>query len=188
MIVASSFLPRMLRTRTRTIFANGSVLGAVIAPAASTFSPQATIDVTACNGSLTFTRGKRSRAGGEMQQKQKIVNMLSLISPRRKQPRRIKMSYEDLLRHRTVHRAWQLVVRTKREERRLELQKQYYKMKHACDELRKASHVLYESAMEKLSPIRFPMEYRIPTLTPPRRIWDATWKPPAEEKKRRRTV
>ncbi|KAK9373609.1 mitochondrial 54S ribosomal protein mL40 [Lipomyces chichibuensis] len=188
MILANSFLPRMLRTRTRTLFANGSVLGAANAPVASIFSPQAILDVMTYNGSLTLSRGKRSRAGGELQQKHKIVNMLSLISPRRKQPRRIKLSYEDLLRHRTVHRAWQLIVRTKRAERGLELQKQYYKMKHACDELRKTSHVLYESAMEKPSPIRFPLEYRIPTLTPPRRIWDATWKPPAEEKKRRRTV
>jgi hypothetical protein len=76
MIFASSFLPRTLRTRTRTIFANGSVLGAVNAPAASTFSPQAAIDVMACNGSLTFTRGKRSRAGGELQQKQKIGKLV----------------------------------------------------------------------------------------------------------------
>ncbi|KAK9237670.1 mitochondrial ribosomal protein L28-domain-containing protein [Lipomyces kononenkoae] len=185
MILAQGFLRHILRPRTPSLFANSSVLGDASVLAPSTFSQQTSIDVKTGNGTLMFTRGKRSRGGGETQQKHKMVNMLSLISPRQKQPRRIKLSYEDSLRHRTVHRAWQLVVRTKREERRLELQKQYYKIKHACDELRKTSQVLYESAMEKPSPIRFPMEYRIPTVTPPRRIWDATWKPPAEEKKRR---
>ncbi|KAK9371260.1 mitochondrial ribosomal protein L28-domain-containing protein [Lipomyces kononenkoae] len=186
MIVAQGFFRHILRPRTPSIFANSSGFGdASSAFAPSTTVPQTTIDVKNCTGTLMFTRGKRSRGGGETQQKQKMVNMLSLISPRRKQPRRIKLSYEDLLRHRTVHRAWQLVVRTKRQERRLELQKQYFKMKHACDELRKTSQILYQSAMEKPSPIRFPMEYRIPTVTPPRRIWNATWKPPAEEKKRK---
>ncbi|KAK9319409.1 mitochondrial ribosomal protein L28-domain-containing protein [Lipomyces orientalis] len=188
MIVSNNFLPRFLRKQTQLLFENGSILRMANVTGPSTFSPRSTVDMKSANGSLTFTRGKRSRGGGELQQKQKMVNMLSLISPRRKQPQRIKMAYEDLLRHRTVHRAWQLVVRTKRVERRLELQKQYYKMKHACDELRKASQFLYESAMERPSSIRFPMEYRIPTLSPPRRIWDATWRSPVEEKQRRRTA
>ncbi|KAK9467733.1 mitochondrial ribosomal protein L28-domain-containing protein [Lipomyces arxii] len=143
-------------------------------------------DTKISSGSLFLTRSKRTKVVGENAQKTKLVNQLSLISPLRKQPRRLFMAFEDLLRHRTIHRAWQLHSRNKRTARRVELEQQYQKMKLACDELEKASPYLFKSALVKESPVRFPLEYKIPTDTPPRRIWDSAWKPPVEMKQKKR--
>ncbi|KAK9378137.1 mitochondrial 54S ribosomal protein mL40 [Kockiozyma suomiensis] len=128
------------------------------------------------HGSLEVTRGKRTKSGGSSPQKIRLVNMLSLIGRVRKAPYRLKLSYEDLLRHRTIHRAWQLVKRQERESRNTELMTQYQKIQVACDELEKASPELFAQAMDKPKSLRFPPEYRIPTETPPNVSWDSSWK------------
>ncbi|KAK7207630.1 mitochondrial ribosomal protein L28-domain-containing protein [Myxozyma melibiosi] len=102
--------------------------------------------------------------------------MLSLVSRVKKQPYRLKLSYEDLMRHRTIHRAWMLLQRKNREERHKELMAQYQRIKMACDQLEKASPELFARAMDKPRSLRFPLEYKYPTETPPRVAWDYDWK------------
>ncbi|KAK9446578.1 mitochondrial 54S ribosomal protein mL40, partial [Limtongia smithiae] len=132
-------------------------------------------------GSTLFTRGKRQKASGSASP-QKILNMLSLISPRRKQPYRLSLTHEDHLRHRTVVYAWSTHLRDVRTTQRAELRAQYSKIVEACSELAAASPELFDAAMggKGVGGERLAMEYRIPGETPPTVAFDAKWVAPSE--------
>ncbi|KAK9470363.1 mitochondrial 54S ribosomal protein mL40 [Dipodascopsis tothii] len=147
-------------------------------PAGSLLAAATGVDSVNVGGSLLFTRGKRKKAAGNEVARSRLVNMLSLVTHTRKQPRLLKYSFEDLLRHRTVHRAWQLFQRKKRQARQVQLEQQYEKMKAACTELEKTDAFLFYEATVRPRTVRFPREMRIPTETPPNKVWDHDWKKP----------
>ncbi|KAK9456969.1 mitochondrial ribosomal protein L28-domain-containing protein [Dipodascopsis uninucleata] len=133
------------------------------------------------SGSTVQVRGKRNKAGTDSAAKTRLINLMSLVTHRKKQPKRLKLSYEDQIRHSTIHKAWMLLCREKREKRHQELETMYRKMVQACDELERTSPELYNSAMKRQASLRFPLEYRIPTQSPPTKIWNSEWKKPSSE-------
>jgi len=98
----------------------------------------------------------------------------SLHHPRT--PRPLRFGTMRMLRHWTIHRAWKLYQAAQRKEREYELERQYNKMRDACEELRLTSRGLYERAVAK-SIFRYPIvEFRIPTDTPAKNGWNHEWK------------
>ncbi|KAK9480772.1 mitochondrial ribosomal protein L28-domain-containing protein [Lipomyces japonicus] len=128
--------------------------------------------------STVFTRGKRTATGVNVAAKQRLISLFGLVTRTRKQPRRLKLSYEDQLKHATIHRAFQLHRRQVRESRQVELEKQYAAIKDANDELLKISPELFAQSKTREVSVRFPLEYRIPTHTPPKIAWDHSWTAP----------
>ncbi|KAG4302154.1 hypothetical protein PCANB_001545 [Pneumocystis canis] len=86
----------------------------------------------------------------------------------------IQFSEEELERHEVIHRAWQICERIKRDELNKQLEKQYNKMKKACEELERTDKRLFKAAMSKKK-YYFPIEMRTPTDTPPSQIWKYEW-------------
>lgn len=128
------------------------------------------------NASLVQTRGKRTKKQGLLPGAQRVINMLSVFSARKKQPRRLKLCVEDQLRHNTVQKAWQIHMRNKKQEREETLKIQYEKMKEACDELEKLNTFLAFEATKRERGKRFSPEMRVPTETPSNEIWANDWK------------
>ncbi|KAG4306507.1 hypothetical protein PORY_000495 [Pneumocystis oryctolagi] len=92
----------------------------------------------------------------------------------------IEFSEEELERHEVIHRAWQICERAKREELNKQLERQYNKMKRACEELERIDKKLFRAAMSKKK-YYFPVEMRTPTDTPPLQIWKHDWTRPSEK-------
>lgn len=91
-------------------------------------------------------------------------------------PRTLRFGTMRMLRHWTIHRAWRLYQHAQWRTRELELERQYNKIRAACEELRKTSPGLYRRAMAK-STFRYPtVEMRIPTDTPPKGGWNHEWR------------
>lgn len=133
-------------------------------------------EVIPCFNSLTFTRGKRTGRKGLQPGAQRLINMLSVFSARKKQPRRIKLCIEDLVRHNTVQAAWRIYMRDKKLERTRLLKGQYELMQEACEELEKVSGYLAFEATKREKSKRFTPELRIPSETPPTVPWQFDWK------------
>ncbi len=120
------------------------------------------------------------------------VTLLSVISAHKMIPRRIKLSFEDQIRYQSIHKAWCLYQEKKRNLRNFNLKKQYVSAQEACDDLESLSlnegidekggfAFLYHSATVTERGKRFPLDMKIPTETPPTRIWNDSWKPQTEE-------
>ncbi|CAN6641493.1 large ribosomal subunit protein mL40 [Trichomonascus vanleenenianus] len=124
-----------------------------------------------------FTRGKRTGRKGLQPGAQRLINMLSVFSARKKQPRRLKLSLEDKIRHNTVKAAWSIHMRDKRLAREALLEKQYERMTDACNELEKVSPYLAYQATVREKSKRFSPEMRVPTEFPPNKPWDFDWAP-----------
>lgn len=127
--------------------------------------------------SKVITRGKRTTSKGLQPAAQRLVTMLSVFSARKKQPRRIKFSLEDKIRHKTVQSAWSIHMREKRLAREDNLKIQYELMQEAGEELRKANLWLANAAESRELSKRFTPELRIPTETPPTEPWQFDWAP-----------
>lgn len=124
-------------------------------------------------------RGKRTKksAGGRTPGALKLITMLSVFTARKKLPRRLKLSVEDLIRHNTVQAAWKYFMRDKKRARIAQLKAQYEKIQEACNEIEQLDGFLAYHATMRERGKRFTPELRIPTETPPRQIWSFDWKP-----------
>lgn len=122
-----------------------------------------------------LVRGKRTQrlAPGAS----RVITMLSVLSARKKQPRRLKLCREDLIRHQTVQAAYRLFMRDAKSERMEKLRSQHAQMVEACSELEKLDNDLFKLATERQKGKRFPLELRVPTDTPPRKKWHDDWSP-----------
>ncbi|CZS91147.1 uncharacterized protein RCO7_01464 [Rhynchosporium graminicola] len=101
-------------------------------------------------------------------------------------PRPLRLSRMRALRHWTIHRAWMLVRRAKKEKEEGELMRMYQSMHSACEELRTMDPPtapnagrLYRIAMEKKGIFGkggVPIEYaRFQTDTPAKEAWNHGW-------------
>lgn len=119
----------------------------------------------------------------------KIVTLLQALAttaPDRVRPP-LRMARNRHLRHWTIHRAWLLFRRQRRERRERELMQQYQAMHNACEALRltegpgtRPEGYLYRVAMEKkgvYGHAGVPIEYaRAQVETPAREPWNHDWK------------
>ncbi|KAI8324546.1 hypothetical protein GQ54DRAFT_256272 [Martensiomyces pterosporus] len=76
-------------------------------------------------------------------------------------------------RHQTILRAQKIFLMEASAERRAERERKYTAMERAYEALEKADGRLYEEACKKVANITFPRQMRVPTETPPTKIWDA---------------
>ncbi|ANB15492.1 mitochondrial 54S ribosomal protein YmL28 [Sugiyamaella lignohabitans] len=125
---------------------------------------------------LVLSRGKRTKARALAPGAQRIINMLSVFSAHKKQPRRIKLAMEDLIRHNVVQKAWSIFMRDKKLIRTERLKSQYKKIEEAAEELKSLNGYLHFEATKRELGKRFSPEMRIPTETPPNEIWHEDWK------------
>ncbi|GMM49268.1 mitochondrial 54S ribosomal protein YmL28 [Starmerella bacillaris] len=108
---------------------------------------------------------------------QRVVNMLGVLSASRRQPRRLKLCREDIIRHKTIKHAYQLFTKNEQAEQKQKLDQQYLRIKEAADLLQELDPELFAATNvppEKKGR-RFPLELRVPTDTPPRTIWSSTF-------------
>lgn len=147
---------------------------------------QATEPICIKSGPIQFVRGKRTKKGKEISPAtQRIITQLSVMSARKKVPRVINLSNEDLVRHDTVTKAWAVYQKDKRDRQNTLLAQQFDAMNEAMTDLKATNRTLYNLANEKEVGKRFPLEARIPVDYPPNKIWyyEYTPKEQIEEQK-----
>lgn len=122
---------------------------------------------------LQFARGKRTKRVGTVSAgTQRIITQLSVISQRKKAPRLIKLSNEDLIRHDTVQRAWALYQKQKRTLLNEQLEKQYNSIMNTLEDLKSVSPELYEVANQSEKGKRWSLSARVPTDYPANKVWN----------------
>lgn len=123
---------------------------------------------------LNIVRTKRTKAKGGSSitpQTQRIITQLSVLSARKKVPKLLKLSREDLIKHQTIETAWSTYRDIEKTKRQKSLKLQYNKINEAMTLLAKVNPVLYRQANVNESGKIFPMELRVPTNYPPKKIW-----------------
>ncbi|KAJ2782913.1 hypothetical protein H4R18_001992 [Coemansia javaensis] len=81
-------------------------------------------------------------------------------------------SEEDVERHLAILRAEKIFKMTASARRRAEREARFAAMEAAYEALAEADPRLYEAACKKESSATFPRQMRVPTETPPTKIWD----------------
>ncbi|GBB84016.1 hypothetical protein RclHR1_10660004 [Rhizophagus clarus] len=84
---------------------------------------------------------------------------------------------EDLERHETIERAWQLYLRNKREAKSKESAAKYRMLNEANMQLEQISKFLFISAQLGNKTTLFPSQMKIPTETPPLNGWNYDYVP-----------
>ncbi|KAJ2371259.1 hypothetical protein IW150_004674 [Coemansia sp. RSA 2607] len=89
------------------------------------------------------------------------------------EPRTIpELTEEDLERHQTILRADIIVKMRASKARRAEREHKFAAMEAAYEALEKADERLFKAACIKDANVVFPRQMRVPTETPPIKIWD----------------
>ncbi|CDO92355.1 unnamed protein product [Kluyveromyces dobzhanskii CBS 2104] len=121
---------------------------------------------------LNLVRGKRTKSkGGLNPQAQRIITQLSVMSASRKQPKLLKLSREDLIKHDLIQACWSQYQREIREKRTEMLKLQYESIEQAMNILEEVDPELYEIANAEEPGKRIPLELRVPTQNPPNNVW-----------------
>ncbi|AAS53834.1 AFR463Cp [Eremothecium gossypii ATCC 10895] len=124
-----------------------------------------------------FVRGKRTKAGsGLSPAAQRAATQLAVMTARKKQPRLLRLSPEDLVRHQTIQACWNDYQKTAREARSAQLREQYASVAAAMAELERLDAGLFRAASAPESGKRFPLELRVPTDFPPTKLWHYEFK------------
>lgn len=117
------------------------------------------------------TKRTKAKASGITPQTQRIITQLSVMSARKKQPRMLKLSQEDLVKHQTIQTAWRTYQDIQKHQRQEALKLQFQKTDAAMDLLQRAAPDVYRHANVDEQGKVFPMELRVPTDFPPRKVW-----------------
>lgn len=127
--------------------------------------------------SFIFVRGKRTKSkGGLNAQTQRVVTQLSVLSASRKQPKLLKLSREDLIKHDMIQACWSQYQKELREKRAELLKQQYQSIENAMSLLEQVDPELYQLAAQKESEKTFPLELRVPSEFPPNKVWHYEYK------------
>lgn len=137
-----------------------------------TFKKPCRTVVERVSGTTMFVRNKRTKSKSAMSPlAQRVVTQLSVISASRKQPKLLKLSREDLVKHQTIEKCWSIYQQQQRERRNTQLELQYKSMQGAMALLQELSPRLFEAANAPEKGKRFPMEMKVPTDFPPDTPW-----------------
>lgn len=97
-----------------------------------TFKKPCRTVVERVSGTTVFVRNKRTKSKSAMSPlAQRVVTQLSVISASRKQPKLLKLSREDLVKHQTIEKCWSIYQQQQRERRNTQLELQYKSMQGA---------------------------------------------------------
>lgn len=127
-------------------------------------------------------RGKRTLARDTPPHIQRIISQLSVFSARKKLPKVLKLSREDLIRHQTIQRAWYAFQTIEVSHRQLQLKRQYKSINEAMDKLSNLDNKLFERANVDEIGNLFPIDMRFPTDFPARKVWQDEYTEPVEKK------
>lgn len=105
---------------------------------------------------------------------QRVVNQLSALSASRKQPKILKLSQEDLIKHKTIENAWSVYNSRRDRIREQQLQKQYKLIENAMTKLKELSPTLFQ--MTKVKKDYYPLDMRVPTDYPANEPWVYNYK------------
>ncbi|CUS23775.1 LAQU0S11e04016g1_1 [Lachancea quebecensis] len=131
---------------------------------------------------LQFVRGKRTKAKGALSPAvQRVITQLSVMSAGRKQPKMLKLSREDFIKHQTIQNCWSMYQRELREKRNEQLRLQYKSTEKAMNLLEQLDPELFETANASEAGKRFPLELKVPTEFPPNQVWYYNYKPKEEQ-------
>lgn len=123
-----------------------------------------------------LVRTKRTKAAGDLDPgARKLINQISAMSPKRMAPKKLELSQEDLIRHRVVQVAWREERLQQKLAREQLLKQQYEMLQQTCEELRQVDGFLFNAAVLRVRGNKFPIEMRVPTETPPNKIWEDGW-------------
>ncbi|SCU94306.1 LADA_0G07778g1_1 [Lachancea dasiensis] len=124
-----------------------------------------------------FVRGKRTKSKGTLAPAiQRAVTQLSVMSAGRKQPKMLKLSQEDYIKHQTIQTCWAMYQKELRDKRNEQLRLQYKSTEAAMELLQKLDPELFEAANASEAGKRFPLELKVPTEFPPKKIWYYNYK------------
>ncbi|CCE65157.1 hypothetical protein TPHA_0K00230 [Tetrapisispora phaffii CBS 4417] len=119
-----------------------------------------------------FVRGKKTKTKGSLSpMTQRVVTQLSVMSAGRKQPKMLKLSKEDLVKHQLIQKSWAIYNADLRAKRDADLEKQYCSLRDAMATLQEISPELYKIANADESDRKFPLEMKVPTDYPPNKVW-----------------
>lgn len=136
-----------------------------------------TTNKTVSQPMITFTRGKRTKSKGSLNPlAQRVVTQLSVLSASRKQPKLLKLSREDLVKHQVIQNCWSMYQKDLREKRNEQLKLQYKSTANAMSLLEQIDAELFAEANKKEDGKRFPLELRVPTEYPPNKVWYYNYK------------
>lgn len=136
-----------------------------------------TTNKTVSQPMVTFTRGKRTKSKGSLNPlAQRVVTQLSVLSASRKQPKLLKLSREDLVKHQVIQNCWSMYQKELREKRNEQLKLQYKSTANAMSLLEQIDAELFAEANKKEDGKRFPLELRVPTEYPPNKVWYYNYK------------
>ncbi|KAJ2888764.1 hypothetical protein FB639_000412 [Coemansia asiatica] len=89
------------------------------------------------------------------------------------EPRQLpKLTSEDLERHQTILRAWEVVRMEERRKRRGEREIKFKAMERAYEALEDVDQRLFRAACVREANVVFPRQMRVPTETPAKKIWN----------------
>lgn len=115
------------------------------------------------------TASTANNAGKFQKQLNQVQNLLGVAKRRTKNINQ-SFSKEDYLKHRMIERYRTLYLNKQHLKRQANLERQFESMHEAMSLLQKISPEHYELAKNDKTR-RFPVEYRVPTDTPPNVIW-----------------
>ncbi|CAI4059361.1 hypothetical protein SKDZ_04G6540 [Saccharomyces kudriavzevii ZP591] len=139
---------------------------------AQTFKKPCRAVVERVSGTTVFVRNKRTTSKSALSPlTQRVVTQLSVMSASRKQPKLLKLSREDLIKHQTIERCWSLYQQQQRDRRNTQLELQFKSIQGAMSLLQELSPLLFEAANASEKGKRFPMEMKVPTDFPPDTPW-----------------
>ena len=145
------------------------------------------VSIKAQNGPTQFIRGKRTKSEASPGTLRAVTQM-SVLSASRKQPRVLKLSREDVVRHMTVDTAWKVYQQKLKQSSTELLEAKYNSIVEAANDLKLSNPKLYESSITNVNktkikqPARFPIELRVPTDFPPNQIWNYDYSNEVPEK------
>ncbi|EKD13178.1 mitochondrial 54S ribosomal protein mL40 [Drepanopeziza brunnea f. sp. 'multigermtubi'] len=148
--------------------------------------PKLTSPKTTSSRAFSTTPPLGARKNDKKNKTDPRITLIRYHMQHQKTPRPLRLSRLRALRHWTIHRAWMLARRRKREEEEGELMRMHQSIYNACEALRtmdapgtKDAGRLYRIAMEKRGIFRaggVPIEYaRYQTDTPAREAWNHGW-------------
>ncbi|KAJ1830419.1 hypothetical protein LPJ63_004939 [Coemansia sp. RSA 2711] len=122
------------------------------------------------------TKARNKAASARAAQKNAVVNPRYELMKQilyQQPPRELPVaSDEDVERHMAILRAEKIHKMTASAQRRAERERKFAAMVDAYDALAKADPRLYEAACKQETTVVFPRQMRVPTETPPVKLWD----------------
>ncbi|KAJ2800457.1 hypothetical protein H4R20_004052 [Coemansia guatemalensis] len=132
-------------------------------------STEATVAARAARAAAKAKDRKEAASRGSLNPRYELMKNILFYREPRSLP---ALNSEDMERHLTILRAQSITKKAASDRRKAERNRKFAAMVSAYEALEKADPRLYEEACKQESNITFPRQMRVPTETPPIKIWD----------------